>query len=71
MLMMPIMIYPCSMMHTLAWVITRYKKIILKKNWYSKPATLINEVESGGLKLAQDRAQDLETKIKLLHGQWI
>ena len=66
-LMMPIMIYPCSVIHTPAWVITKYKDINFKFIWNSKPAkvkysTLINEEECGRLKL-----QDPETKVKSLH----
>jgi hypothetical protein len=70
-LLMPIMIYPCSVIHTPAWVICKYKEIIVKFIWGAKPAkvkysAIINEIENGGLRL-----QDLDTKVRSLHVQWI
>ena len=61
-LMMSLMIYLCSVIHTPAWDISKFQNIILKFIWNRKLAkvkysTIINDITKGGLKL-----QDLETK---------
>ena len=58
-------------MHTLQWVINRYKKTIVKLIWNDKPpkvkySCLINTLENGGMKL-----QDIETKITASKTKWI
>jgi hypothetical protein len=70
-LLMPIMIYPCSVIDTPLWVITKYKEIVMKFIWGGKPpkvkySAIINDIPNGGLKL-----QDLQTKVRSLHLQWI
>jgi hypothetical protein len=70
-LLMPIMLYPCSVIHTPTWVIFKYKEIIVNFIWDGKPPkvkykAIINDIPNGGLKL-----QDIETKVKALQLKWI
>jgi hypothetical protein len=63
-LILPQLLYLCSIMHTPSWVIEKYNMLISKFIWNQKPpkvknSSLINTIENGGLRL-----QELETKIK-------
>jgi exonuclease III len=70
-LILPQVLYPCSVIHMPAKYIDMYNKVIMDFIWDNKPAkvkykTMINKIEEGGLKL-----QDLECKIKSLKFKWI
>jgi hypothetical protein len=70
-MILPQMLYPCTVIHTPDWVIEKYQSIILKFIWDNKPPkikykSLINNIEEGGLKL-----QDLPTKIKAMKIKWM
>ena len=70
-LIIPQLIYLISVIHMPRTYIDRFKKLITDFIWDYKPAkikyaTMINKIESGGLKL-----QDIETKIKSMKLKWI
>jgi hypothetical protein len=65
------MIYLCLVLHTPDKIITKFNKLILDFLWDRKPAkvkytSMINSIESGGLKL-----QDLGCKIESLKLKWL
>jgi hypothetical protein len=70
-LILPQLLYFCTVMYTPNWVIEQYNSLISQFIWNQKPpkvknSTLINTIECGGLKL-----QELEAKIKSLKLKWI
>ena len=70
-LLLPQLLYVCTVLHTPQWVITKYNNMISKFIWNTKPpkvknTSLINNIENGGLKL-----QDLELKIQAIKLKWV
>jgi hypothetical protein len=70
-LIMPQMLYACTVLGTPEWVLKKYNRMITDFLWDNKPAKikyscLINNIENGGLKL-----QDLENKSQALKLKWI
>jgi hypothetical protein len=70
-LLLPQLLYVCTVMHTPQWVIEQYNRLIANFIWNGKPpkvknTSLINTIENGGLKL-----QEIESKIKSLKLKWI
>ena len=70
-LLMPQLLYICTVLGTPKWVINRFNNMVKKIVWSDKPAKvkyacLINSIENGGLKL-----QDLACKSKALKIKWL
>ena len=65
------MIYPWSVIYTPKWILTKYKELIVKFIWDDTPpkvkySAITSDIPNRGLK-----RQNLETKVKSLHHQWI
>ena len=70
-LLLPQLLYICTVLGTPTWVIKKYNNMIRNFIWGDKPAKvkyscLINNYENGGLRL-----QDLECKSRALKTKWL
>jgi exonuclease III len=70
-LLMPQLLYACSVLHTPDWVVKQFKQMVTTFIWDGKPskvkyACMVNTIEQGGLKL-----QDISCKVQSLKIKWL